>query len=669
MYFIRVSLLSPLKIFRYFAIESYTFFMLLSGIRSFKNKNMFKALVTNLPFSPALVGQIGFYARRLKREETTRRLGLIVTALALVVQSFAVFVPAESANASNSSDLITGGIKDKTQLLNVYNASKAGNGDYKTILDYAGITESELKAVKETSINSIDSGKAGNAWLSWGRLHRFSASDGEVKHVVPSATGSTTVYSRPLWLFDSTSYTKKNGSTYQAFIGHSAKIGDFAILKNCGNIVTKKTPQPAPKGVLSATCDVIRGTAYDGRNRALPVKVYLYLGGAPGTGEKVGPITASGSGNTFSYAVPAKYQTKASETRVWGVLVPLAGWSDTTVPFEATAVIPGGCKTVPKPIVECLDLSKRVISRTDYSFVAKARAENGATIKGYNFVVTDKSGKVVAQKAVPPAAATAHSGAITLAAPGDYAAWVVVNSSLGDIKSNDCAKAFTVAPPEKCVLNPDLLASDKDCKPCPGNPQIWYKDDDCKEVFTQSKAARNLSQNADATTVTARAADRIEYRVTIENPGQVPVTTEMKEDLSDVLEYATLHDNGAGTFDSKGQVLSWGTMTIPAGGKETRSFVVNVKDEIPSTARGASEPGSFDCIMTNTFGNSTQVKIDCPAQKAVEGVTTELPKTGPGENMLFAGVIASVITYFYARSRQLGREVRLIRKDFNLGTL
>jgi len=40
---------------------------------------MFRKIVSNLPFSPALVGQLGFYAKRLRKEETTRRLGLILS--------------------------------------------------------------------------------------------------------------------------------------------------------------------------------------------------------------------------------------------------------------------------------------------------------------------------------------------------------------------------------------------------------------------------------------------------------------------------------------------------------------------------------------------------------------------------------------------------------------
>jgi hypothetical protein len=81
---------------------------------------MFRKLVSNLAFSPALVGQIGFYAKRLRKEEATRRIGLIFTVLALVVQSFAVFSPPEAANASSPSNFIPGGVKTLNDYLKNY---------------------------------------------------------------------------------------------------------------------------------------------------------------------------------------------------------------------------------------------------------------------------------------------------------------------------------------------------------------------------------------------------------------------------------------------------------------------------------------------------------------------------------------------------------------------
>lgn len=74
--------------------------------------------------------------------------------------------------------------------------------------------------------------------------------------------------------------------------------------------------------------------------------------------------------------------------------------------------------------------------------------------------------------------------------------------------------------------------------------------------------------------------------------------------------------------------------------------------------------------MVNDFsGNGTTVKIDCPTPKVVEQVVSELPKTGVTENLLFAGILLAVVTFFYTRSRQLKKEVRLIRRDLNAGVI
>ena len=633
---------------------------------------MFRKLVSNLPFSPALVGQLGFYARRLKKEETTRRLGLIVTALALVVQSFAVFSPPESANASNASDLIRGGVKSKSQLLDVYDRSAKGNGDFKDILEYAGISREELAKVESKTINSRTYGKDSDAWKSWGRVHRFSSAQGEVKHVVPRSSGGTsTVYSRPLWLVDSLPTTIKHGSTYAAFVGHSKKYGTFAILKMCGNLVIRKTPRPAPEGnFLTATCDVIKGSAIDARNSKENVKVYLYFDGPPGKGEKAGPITTSGSNHSFSYQVPEKYKKASNTTKVWGVLVPLAGWNDTSVQFKNTATIPGNCiKPQPVPTASCTSLQGRLIERTKFSLVAKSTTENGATVTSYVFTVKDAAGKVVQTKTIDSSALQVDSGAITLTSAGTYSASVVVKTSVGDKNGADCATTLQVAEPEMCALNPSLPKNSPDCKPCPGNPQIWYQDEGCNPETTQSKVGKNLTQNTDASTVVAQASDRIEYTVYVENVGQVPASITIDEELTDVMEYATIQDNGGGTYNADTRVLSWGTISLQPDEKASRTFVVKVNDQIATTAQGQSEPSSYDCIMTNAFGNTVNVSVACEVPKVLEQTISELPSTGPTENMIFAGGLATVVTYFWARSQQMSKEVRLIRRDFNSGTI
>jgi hypothetical protein len=98
---------------------------------------------------------------------------------------------------------------------------------------------------------------------------------------------------------------------------------------------------------------------------------------------------------------------------------------------------------------------------------------------------------------------------------------------------------------------------------------------------------------------------------------------------------------------------------------------VQVLSTIPATPVGQSDPSSFDCKMQNTLGAAITVTIPvaCTAPKVVEQVATELPHTGATENMLFAGIVLSIATFFYARTRQVKKEVRLIRRSVNTGTI
>lgn len=533
---------------------------------------MFRTLVSNLPYSPALVGQLGFYARRLRKEEVTRRLGLFFTVLALIVQSFAVFSPPEAANAANPSDMIYGGISTKEQLLAAYDNSARGNGDIKNIFDYAGITRAELADLKDGTINSKEHGTAGGAWQTWGRMHRFSAAEGEVSHRV----NGSTLYSRPLWRFDTSASTKKNGSNHRVLIGHSAKLGTFAIQKQCGNLVTTKLPSTPP---------------------------------------------------------PAPPAAPTAESR-------------------------------------CVLLQAKRIERTKYVLDATAAVTNGAKIHQYVFVVKNTSDGSTLVRNIPSTTTTASTGVIEITTPGSYTATATVATSIGDRSSNSCNTSLSVAAADKCILNNNLTREDSDCQPCPGNENLWYKDTDCAEQVASAKRATNLTQgNTVASSVTANAGDRIEYAVSVHNVGKVPATVSFREELSDVLEYASLYDNGGGSFDAKTGVLAWGDIKLQPGESQQRTFVINVLPEIPVTARGTSDPTSYDCIMSNSFGNTVSISVNCEIPKFVEGIVAELPQTGAGANIIFGGIVGSVVAYFYARSRQLKKEVRLIRKEFNMGTI
>jgi len=185
----------------------------------------------------------------------------------------------------------------------------------------------------------------------------------------------------------------------------------------------------------------------------------------------------------------------------------------------------------------------------------------------------------------------------------------------------------------------------------------------------KSLTATNASQGfVDASSVKAYVGDQISYTITIENTGSTPATTQLKESLIDVLDYSTLIDNGGGVLDTN-KILTWPDVTLAPNTKQTRTFTIRLLDTTPATAQGVNNPKSYDCVMTNAFGNLINVSVDCPVLKTVEGVITDLPKAGVVENVAFAGILLLIIAYFYARSRQLEKEIRLIRKDEIAGTI
>lgn len=529
---------------------------------------MFRKLVSNIAFSPALVGQLSFYAKRLRKEEATRRTALIFTALALVVQSFAVFQPPESANASSSNDMIPGGVTSLNQVLSNYDRNVK---NFKDVFTSLGITRSEIAATKFKTMSSR------NGSYSWGHQPRFSAAQGEGSHRYKTSSGNTsTAYYRPVALWERDNNNRP--ITYTIYEGHSKKFGWFAIMRICGNLVTKKPPTTPPP---------------------VPPK-------------------------------PPK----------------------------------------PTPKAVCTNLQAVVTDRTQVQLSGQATTSGGATIKAYNFTVKDSSGKVVSSKRVASSSTAVGLDGFRVPKEGKYSASLSVETSVGNKTSAACAKSFTIAPPEVCALNPELPANSPDCQPCPGTPSLWIKDEKCKTEVIKTKVANNTTQdNTDATKTTAKASDKIAYRLNVKNIGTQTATVTPSDKLDDVLDYATVIDAGNGTFDKKTKTITWPEVTLKPGEEQSRIYVVQLSQTIPAMPAGASDQDSFNCVMTNTFGNSIDVNVDCPAVKQVEQVVNQLPQTGVTENLIFAGGVLSIVTYFYARSRQMKKEVRLIRRDVNAGTI
>lgn len=588
----------------------------LRGINKQKQgSSMFRKLVSNLAFSPALVGQLGFYAKRLRKEETTRRVGLIFTALALVVQSFAVFQPPESANASNPSNFINGGVDSMSEFIRHYDQNA---NNIKDLFNSLGITRANLAAARATTVNSKDV-------YSWGLTSHFSYAQGERTYVTKTANGGTrTFYYRPLSLWDSTSWTIPHGSTYKAWAGTASNGMYFSISANCGNLMLRVVP-PAPK------CPT--GTIGTYPNcQTLPKK-----------------CTIPGKTNLDATDPNCKQTPKCTVS------------GKTNLPANDP-----NCKADPVAACEMLKITKMV---NTYQMDTTAKTQNGAKVTGYIYTIK-KDGKVIKTQTVSSTAAT-NAYKYSTTAQGAYNVSVTVKTSLGDRTDADCVKTFNIPAPEMCPQNPKLRKDSPECQPCPGDPTLWIKDEKCSATVMQTKSANNASQdNADAAKTTAKAGDKIVYTLTLSNNGKASATITPEERLADVMEYAEIIDLGNGTYNAGTKTLTWPTIELKPGQKETRMFTVKVAEKIPAMGTGTSDKTSYDCRMDNTFGNMVSINVDCPVQKQIiEQTVAELPHTGPRENMIFAGIVFAIVSYFYARSRQLKKEVRLIRRDFNAGTI
>jgi hypothetical protein len=76
---------------------------------------MLSDILTQLQYSPHALGQLASYARSMRHEESRRRIGLIATILAIIVQSLSLITPPVSAAACSNNDVIERLLKDQTR--------------------------------------------------------------------------------------------------------------------------------------------------------------------------------------------------------------------------------------------------------------------------------------------------------------------------------------------------------------------------------------------------------------------------------------------------------------------------------------------------------------------------------------------------------------------------
>lgn len=194
-------------------------------------------------------------------------------------------------------------------------------------------------------------------------------------------------------------------------------------------------------------------------------------------------------------------------------------------------------------------------------------------------------------------------------------------------------------------------------------------DDDATACLILSKRAQNDTQDiSDADGTTARANDKITYNLFVKNTSNNTAVKgfQIEENITDVLEYSDIVDLHGGTINDE-NIVKWPKVDIDVGATVQRQITVMIKDPLPQTPVSSSNPGSFDCVMTNVYSDTVNIKLKCGAAKTTEQVSTALPNTGPGETLAVAFVVTVVGGYFLARTKLMATELDIIKSEYTSG--
>ena len=211
-----------------------------------------------------------------------------------------------------------------------------------------------------------------------------------------------------------------------------------------------------------------------------------------------------------------------------------------------------------------------------------------------------------------------------------------------------------------CQYNPLISANDPKCRPC---DKSTSSADALACIFVSKSASNTTTGTPDANNTTVSANDVIVYTLNAKNSGKATVKGYVfQEDMSDVLDYATVVDLHGGTISER-NIVSWPKLDIKAGITASKQITVKIKSPIPGTPTGVSDPGRFDLVMTNVYGNAVNIKLPAPPAKAIEVTASSLPNTGPGTNLAIAVMVVIAAGYFWSRSRLLAEESEIAIRE------
>jgi len=209
---------------------------------------MFEKLLSNLPYNSSIVSDLAFYAKRIRKEESIRRLGFLFILLTFFVQFFAFLSPPKPSLAASTNDMINGGFASISELVADCNANIK---QYRTIINYYGLSCSNLASGQTVSLVSTSYNKKlfSMGWNPQGSINVVTKKPTDEQPVdIPHI--SSPLYWRYLWSWDTYAY-----STYEAVrVTSNLTHKTYFVLYACGNLVSIGLPSayipPKPKPIV-----------------------------------------------------------------------------------------------------------------------------------------------------------------------------------------------------------------------------------------------------------------------------------------------------------------------------------------------------------------------------------------------------------------------------------
>ena len=669
---------------------------------------MFRKLISNLPFNPSLVGQVSFYAKRVNEEATVRRAGFALIALAMFIQMFAIIAPPEKSLAASDNHIING-LRTRDDILAAWN--RAGS-DIPAIYGKFGLTKADIEKLPMNPNTSLKSDSGPDYWT----IGRNSLSNyANVNYLyklseVALNTGPTTVYMRQLRAWD----IQNPYNLYQAFTGVKADGTRFWILLDCGNYVqvgkyAPKTPTlDLRKTIVGATTKFKPGDTFTFRfeyrdtvQDSLAENVILHddfdtahytmVTSLPGLNGgslsyPVGSLSYTPNYNVLNISVRLKNPfpgdngktcnaaklTSANAVEAWGG--PACATVTTPCAYNPALVVGDpACKppvdkcqynpNIPKTDPAC----KPPVDPCKYD---PSKPANDPTCKEpsvlCSLVDTDLD-KITRVASFKTTVSTTNESATKIKSYtydfGDNKTETFASTALiHTTKHTYAAGAFTAKVTAAYTVNGDTTNTVKKVE-C--SAHIEFEND---KPFGEMKKVKNITQNLEGEKALAaklQAGDVLEYSLITSNTQDYARKNYVVVDyVGDILDYAdvdTAHlATTGGTYDATTKKISFKHASIAAKTDVTDVFRVKLKNPLPATNSPSAVSGSFDCRISNKYGNELNMIVACPTVKGLETI----PNTGPGTSMMLGFAIVTIVGYFFARARIMAKELAIIKSEY-----